>query len=207
MQRTRVCVVLVLLSLVTLIGRAAPHAAPFHAPVAVVAVHVDNPDFTVQEMKYRVMYNTSETKKIPIPGYDFKAALTDELLNALQAEKRLEWRAPAAGEAVDVVAISSGKQKPAVKADRLLLVRVAQYGALIADLGADKFTMQSSLTLVNAADGKKIWDKKFNERIDLSGKLADLQKDNQKGLKEGVNKVLEQTCPKMVAELQRAKIQ
>jgi hypothetical protein len=41
---------------------------------------------------------------------------------------------------------------------------------------------------------------------DLDGKLKDLQVDNQRGLKTGINKVLERVTRKMVAALRQARI-
>lgn len=177
------------------------------APNAVVAVHLQSPDFTVRELKYRVFYNKGEVKRIPLTGYDFKAAFTDELMNALAAEKRLAWRQPAANETIDVVGLLAGKvSPPQLEADRLLLVNITEYGAWLADLAADKFYLMAQFKLVERANGKKLWEKKLFERIDLTGKVADMQADNQKGLKEGINKVLEQVCAKLVAEMQKAKI-
>ena len=60
--------------------------------------------------------------------------------------------------------------------------------------------------LVDRATGKKLWEKKLYERIDLTGQVAELQADNQKGLKEGINKVLEKLCGKLAAELRAAKV-
>src|SRR5262245_42372134 len=64
---------------------------PSGGPNTVVAVHLQSPDFTVRELKYRVFYNKGEVKHIPMAGYDFKTAFTDELMNALAEEKRMAW--------------------------------------------------------------------------------------------------------------------
>jgi len=182
-------------------------AARPSAPSAVVAVYLQSPDFTVREMKYRVFYNKGEVKRVPLTGYDFKASFTDELVNALAEEKRMAWRPQSANETIDVVGLLDGKvSPPKLEADRLLLVNIAEYGAFLADLAADKFYIMARFKLVERATGKKIWEKKLFERIDLEGKIADMQADNQKGLKEGINKVLEKVCVKLVAEMQKAKI-
>ncbi len=181
--------------------------APPPAPNAVVAIYLQSPDFTVRELKYRVFYNKGEVKRIPLTGYDFKAAFTDELMNALAEEKRVTWRQQSADEVIDVVGLLDGKvSPPKLEADRLLLVNIAEYGAFLADLAADKFYISARFKLVERATGKKLWEKKLFERIDLEGKIADMQADNQKGLKEGINKVLEKVCVKIVAEMQKAKI-
>ena len=176
-----------------------------NAPSAVVAVQLQSPDFTVFQMKYRVFYNKGEIKKIPLVDYDFKAAFTDELMNALAEETRLKWRLPTEKETMDVFAVLKKKAPlPPSEADRVLLVGVHDFGALIADLAADKFYIFAQFKLIDRASGKKLWEKKLYERTDFDGKLKDMQADNQKGLKVGVNKVLEKVTRKLVAELRQA---
>ena len=177
------------------------------APSVLVAVHLQSPDFIVRELKYRVFYNKSEVKHIPLIDYDFKAAFTDEVLNALSEDARMEWRAQSEGEAIDVPALWDRKiSPPSLQADRLLLVHIYEYGAFLASLAADKFYITVRMKLIDRASGKKLWKKKFNTRIDLEGKVADLQADNQKGLKVGINNALEKLCAKMISEMRRARI-
>lgn len=181
-------------------------ATPF-APTAVVSVYLQAPDFTVRELKYRVFYNKGEVKRIPLTDYDFKAAFTDELLTALAEDSRLQWRQQSREETVDVVGLWDGKvAPPQIAADRLLLVNIQEYGAFLASLAADKFYLAARFKLLDRATGRKLWEKKIYERIDLDGKIADMQAENQKGLKEGINNVLEKVCAKIVADLRKAKI-
>src|SRR5436853_6501313 len=171
----------------------------------VVAVQLDSPDFTLMEFKYRVFYNKSEVKHIPLTDYDFKAAFTDELLTALTEDKRMTWRKSDSTEVIDVPALWDRKvQPPKIEADRILLVQIQGYGALTASLDADIFFLQARFRLVERASNKKLWEKKLFERIDLNGKITELQADNQKGLKEGINKVLEKLCAKIAAEIRSA---
>lgn len=176
-------------------------------PVAVVAVGLKSPDLTVMEMKYRVFYNRTEIKKISLLDYDFRGALSDELLNALAEDTRMKWRPQSANEAIDVFAVQKRKVKlPPLEADRVLLVGVEDFGASLYSLAADSFYLEARFTLIDRATGKKLWEKKIHVTEDLDGKLRDLQADNQKGLKTGINKVLERITRKMVAELRRARI-
>jgi hypothetical protein len=176
-------------------------------PVAVVAVGVRSPDLTVKEMRYRVFYNRTEVKKIPFLDYDFKAALGDELLNALAEDTRMKWLPQSGDEAIDVFAVMKKKARlPQLAADRVLLVGVEDFGAFLADLAADKFYLQAKFTLLDRATGKKLWEKKLFVTEGLDGKLKDLQADNQKELKVGINKVLERVTRKMVADLRLARI-
>lgn len=181
--------------------------SPIQAPRTLVAVQLQSPDFTVFEMKYRVFYNKGEIKKIPLIDYDFKAALTDELLNALAEDTRMKWRLPSDKETVDVFAVLKKKASlPPLDSDRVLLVGVQDFGALLADLAADKFYIRAQFKLIDRATGKKLWEKKVYERTDFDGKLKDMQADNQKGLKVGINKVLERVTRKVVADMRLAKI-
>lgn len=176
-------------------------------PVTAVAVGLKSPDFTVKQMKYRVFANVTEVKKIPLLDYDFKNALSDELLSGLAEDTRMEWRALTETDAIDVFAIQKKKaQLPPLQADRVLLVGVEDFGALIFDLAPDKFYLQAKFQLIQRASGKKLWEKKLLVTEGLDGKLKELQADNQKTLKIGVNKVLERIVRKMTADLRLATI-
>lgn len=183
-------------------------AAPAAGPKVLVVVHLREPDFVVNEMKYRVLWNEGEVKKIPLTDYDFRVAFTDELLNALAGDSRAEWIAATGKEGIDVLSVWE-KKKPVpadVEADRLLLVDISQYGAFVADLAADKFWLLLRMKLTDKSGSKKIWEKRLNERVDLPGKVAELQADNQKGLKEGVNKMVEGICKKILAEMKKVRL-
>lgn len=195
------CLMLVALCLTAFVAAAAQQ------PTTLVAVGLKSPDLTVKEMRYRVFYNRTEVKKIPLLDYDFKAALADELMNALAEDTRMQWRAQSGNEAIDVFAVQKKKaQLPPLEADRVLLVGVEDFGAFLADLAADKFYLEVKFKLIDRATGKKLWEKKLLVTEDLDGKLQDLQADNQKALKVGVNKVLERVTRKMVADLRLARI-
>lgn len=195
------CLMLIALCLTAFVAAAAQQ------PTTVVVVGLKSPDLTVMEMRYRVFYNRTEVKKIPLLDYDFKAALADELLNALAEDTRMQWRAQSGNEAIDVFAVQKKKaQLPPLEADRVLLVGVEDFGAYLADLAADKFYLNVKFKLIDRATGKKLWEKKLSVTEDLDGKLKDLQADNQKALKAGVNKVLERVTRKMVADLRLARI-
>lgn len=177
------------------------------APRVVVAVNLEADAFTVRELKYRVFFNKSEMKRIPLNDYDFKAAFSDELLNAFTTDGRMKWRLSSASENIDVPLVIKKKVPPPnLDADRILLVNIREYGAFLADLAKDKFYIFGQMKLIDRTTGKKLWDYNVNERIDLDGKISEMQADNQKGLKEGINKVLEKVCRKVAEDLQREKI-
>ena len=194
-------------TLVTGLLTGTPAAAPASGPKVLVVVHLREPDFTLNEMKYRVFYNKGEVKKIPIKDYDFRVVFTDELVNALSEDTRAEWAASTGKEGVDVLVVWANAGAPAnLEADRLLLVDITQYGAFVTDLGADKFTLLLRIRLTDKTGAKKLWEKRYYERINLPGKVAELQADNQKGLKEGINKLVEQICGKIRLEIQKVRL-
>ena len=215
MERTSLCIALILGAFCltaagfVLAAPGDPQAAPVAPakPKVLVVVQLRDPDFTVLEMKYRVFYNKGETKKIPLTDYDFQVAFTDEMLNALAEDHRAEWVEATGQEGIDVVKVWGKKATvPAgVAADRLLLVDIIQYGAFVADLAADKFMLQIRMRLTDKTGRQKIWEKKWFETNDLPGKVADLQADNQKGLKEGINKLVEEICQKIRLEIKKAR--
>lgn len=178
-------------------------------PQVAVAVRLQSSDFVVNEAKYRVFFIKSEKKTIPLTGYDFGAALTDELITALSDDKRMNWRPASEEDGIDVLALWDGKTRipSSVQADRVFLVNVIEYGAYLTDLGKDKFFISAAMKLVDKASGKRLWqEKRMFEMTDLPGKIADLQVDDQKGLKEGINEVLEQFCRKVVLKLETKKL-
>jgi hypothetical protein len=146
-------------------------------------------------------------KKLPLLDYDFKAALGDELLNALSEDTRMQWRPLSGAETMDVFAVQKKKASlPPLEADRVLLVGVEDFGASLVDLAPDNFYLEVKFKLIDRATGKKLWEKKLLVTEALDGKLKDLQAENQKGLKTGINKVLERVTRKMVADLRLARI-
>jgi hypothetical protein len=176
-------------------------------PRTVVAVNLESNAFTIRELKYRVFFNKAEMKQIPLNDYDFRAAFADELLNALSADGRMTWRLQSTSENFDVPLVMKKKaQPPSLDAERILLVNIREYGAFLADLAKDKFYIYGQAKLIDRATGKKLWDYNVNERIDLDGKIAEMQADNQKGLKEGINRVLEKVCKKVAMDLQTARL-
>lgn len=177
------------------IPAAAQDAKP-ESPRVLVAVHLRSPDFAVRDMKYRVFYNKMERKTIPLTEYDFGAALADELTAVLGEDKRWRWQVPTSEESLFLASYFDVKNKQgslpsSVKAERLLLVDVKEYGAMTSGLAADKFFIRAELRLLDRASGRQLWKKGMWERIDLNSKVDELQADNQKGLKQGINDVLE----------------
>ena len=187
---------------------------PVHSqPQTIVAVNLRTPDFVVYEQKYRVFYMTGQRKFIPIADYDFWAALTDELVDVLSEDARAAWRAPSAEETGYLASYFADKKgqgslPESVPADRLLLVDVGEYGAMVSShpLVKDQFLVAARVRLVDRVTGRKVWEKTIREGLNLPGKLPELQADNQKGLKQAINKLLEEFCIRIRTKLKEAKI-
>jgi len=179
----------------------------------IIAVHLRTPEFVVHDVKYRVFFMKQERKFIPLNDYDFSAALADELLTALSEDKRVAWRPADSKESEALVPVferkkDEGALPDSIKADHVLLVDVFEYGAIVSShpLIKDEFFINVSLKLVAPDTGKKLWSKRFFDRLKLPGKLAELQADNQKGLKSGINTVLEQVSRKVKDKFKEAKV-
>jgi len=191
-------------------GTTAPVAAG-ETPKAVITVKLESPEFLVNIMKYRVLFLKTERKFIPLSGYDFGAALADELLNVLAEDSRLEWRLTTEADGLDAGKLWNDSTRRRLEladgAKAVLLVDVIEYGAFVTDLGKDKFFVHAGLKLVDTSTGKRIWQKKhFLRRSDLEGKLDALQADEQKGLKLGINAALEEFCRETAAELKKVAV-
>lgn len=182
---------------------------PPAAPTALIVLQVQNTDFTVNYLKYRVLFNKSEVKRIPLDGFDIKAALGDEMVHTLSTDKRLDWRL-ASNEDGPIDFTGVWKNKVAIptllKADRLLLIDVIQYGAFVPDLKSDKFYIEAEMKLLDIKSGKKVWGKYFLEQFDLKESVNKLQVDNQKGMKEATNKLIEVFCAKVKEKMGKAKL-
>lgn len=179
------------------------------ATTALIVLQVQNADFTVRYLKYRVLFNKSEVKRIPLEGYDFKAAVGDEIATTLAEDKRMNWRLASNEDGpIDFTGIWDNKVAvpTLLKADRLLLVDVIEYGAFVPDLRSDKFYLYARMKLVDIKSGKKVWKKDFLEEFDLKEKVNKLQTDNQKGMKEATNKLIEVFCGKVKEKMRDAKL-
>lgn len=163
-------------------------------PLTLIGVNLRSPDFQLRSIQFRVFYNKFEAKTVPLSDYDFGAALADEMKTVFSEGKKSAWSVATPEENLFVASYFDVKKKqgnlpPSVKADRLLLLDVIEYGALVGPV--DKFYIRAELRLIDRNSGRQIWKKGMFERIDLDGKMEELQADNQRGLKKGINDVLE----------------
>jgi len=189
----------------------APCWAQSAAPTAMIAVNMQTTDLLVTDMKYRVLFNKREQKAIPLTDFDFAANLQDELHSTLANDKRFQWRPAKAAEKdalAPLFAPATMKAKslpaPAVEADRVLLVSPS-YVAFIHAMR--KFIQVGvALRLVDRRTGRVLWKKTLSERTGLPDTLEDMQADNQKVLKETLNKVMDQITPKVRAYVVASKM-
>lgn len=211
---SHVPVLLRLAGILTLTLVAVPFLAQAQTPAVpevAVVLNLRSNDLTVIDHKYRVFYNKFEKKTLPIQGYDLRSAITDEVMLRLAEDKRYKWRLATAEENLDAAQLADDKLRtPAgtagAKADRVLVVDVWGFGAWVSGLAADRMDAGFDFIMLDRASARKLWRQRVIERTKFSGDLAKLQADNQKELKEGVNKLIEQVCQKMKTKIAAKKV-
>lgn len=199
----RVLLVLVLCSILVAVAAIDASAQPAAASTAtgkqtIVAVNLRDPDFRIWNIKFRMFYNKQETEAIPLKDYDFKAAVADELVTTLASDTRAQWRLPQGDEMLYLASYfdektSQGSLPASVKADRLLLVDVSQY-ALWTHSSAHRLIVLSEVRLIDRATNGILWKKKVTRKLEgyKRRKEEELLADNQKLLKELLNKLIEE---------------
>lgn len=176
-------------------------------PKVLIAVQMTSNDLTVTDMKYRVMFNKRETKAIPVTNFDFAGNFGDEIESGLVDDKRFQWKLASGGDRETLLPFfgpdnwkKSSFPAPAVQADRLLLV-APTYVALIS--GVRKFVeVDAAVRMADSKSGRILWKKTFRDRTGLPDTLEDMQAENQKVLKETLNKIMvEKLAPEVKAHL------
>jgi hypothetical protein len=180
------------------------------APRVLLTVHMKSTDLRWTDIKTRA-FMTSEDKFIPLTDYNFATNLADELVEALADDRRAAWVGTKPDEQKVLEAYFGPnwwKQKtvtpPAVEADRLLLINADYFAITQATL--HRLYLAVTIQMVDRTTGQVLWKKGFAESMKLPGKLVKLQADNQKGLKEALNKLAEQIVPKIKQHLAQQKI-
>jgi hypothetical protein len=174
----------------------------------VIAVHMPTTDLLIQDTKYRVMWGSSEQKTIPVSGFDFASNLGDELRSTLTDDGRAVWRVATSAEQETLsplfkpdVSKRGSFPLPAIDADRALLVETT-YGAFI---GLRKWVqVTATLLMADTKTGRTIWRAQFLESTGLPDTLENMQADNQKMLKETINKVMEKFVTKTKKQILKA---
>jgi hypothetical protein len=195
---------------------AAHQATSSTKPKTVVVIQVRSDDFLATHVKLLVLIPQFKADHIPLIDFDFKASLSDELMNALAQDTRMDWRLATEEEDVNVGYMFDNKKAPippSLTADRLLLVDVAQYGAILRPLSSFCY-IAARMKLIEKATGKKLWEKSEDieydysdsVKIKLDKKLEELQADKQRGLKEILNRVIEKFCQSRAKAIRDKKI-
>jgi len=183
-------------------------AAPA-APQITVLVNLRSKDVTITDIKFRAFYNKIENKVIPLTDYDLQAAVQDEVMLALAEDKRAQWRLATDEEKLDGVALADDKQRTSamlasVKGDRVLLVDVYGVQGYIHSLVKNMVIGVNVLLLDR--DGRKLWKKGVSAKMKFPGSIEESQADNQKGLKQAVNTLIEKACENLKAKVREQKI-
>jgi hypothetical protein len=186
-------------------------ATPERMPTIIVAVHMPTSDLMVTDLKFRVLFNKEELKAIPLVDFDFAANLSDELVSVLAKDRRAQWRMANSGETKALAPLFEPvgwKAKtfplPTPEADRVFLVRAA-YGAFLRPL-SKRIWVKLELRLAERESGKVLWRNTLSEDSSLPDTLEDIQADNQKVLKEHLNKLMEAAATKVATQVAKSKI-
>jgi hypothetical protein len=208
---------LVLATLSTALSLAAQKAdtstapQPATTPQVVISARMASNDLQVLDIKYRLFYNKFENKFITLTDFNMAANLTDELLNALVDDKRATWRGTTADERQKLEACygpKSWKEKavtlPPIEADRVLLINAA-YSASI-HFSGHRLDLAVALRMADRKTGRILWKKVIIEKGELPGTLEEIQADNQKPVKEALNKLMEQVVPKVKQHIAQSQL-
>lgn len=183
--------------------------APPAAPQVVVLVNLRSADVVITDIKFRAFYNKIENKVIPLTDYDLKAAIQDEVMNALAEDKRAQWRLATDEEKLDGMALADDKRRTSamlasLKGDRVLLVDVYGVSGFIHSMVKNMVIGVNVLLLDR--DGRKLWKKNVSAKMKFPGSIEESQADNQKGLKQAANTLIEKSCENLKAKVREQKI-
>ena len=184
-------------------------AAPSPAPPVVVLINLRSTDVVITDIKFRAFYNKIEKKVIPLTDYDMKAAIQDEVMLTLAQDKRAQWRLATAEDGLDGMALADDKRRtPAMlaslKGDRVLLVDVYGVQGYIHSMVKNMVIGVNVLLLDR--DGRKLWKKGVSAKMKFPGSIEESQADNQKGLKQAVNTLIEKFCDNLKSKVGEQKI-
>ncbi|MDP9263137.1 MAG: hypothetical protein M3O85_02325 [Acidobacteriota bacterium] len=197
------------ISLPALAQQPSPAPAPPATPQVVVLVNLRSKDVTITDIKFRAFYNKIENKVIPLTDYDLKAAIQDEVMTTLAQDKRVQWRLATPEDGLDGMALADDKQRtPAMltslKGDRVLVVDVYGVQGYIHSLVKNMVIGVNVIHLDR--DGRKLWKKGVSARMKFPGSIEESQADNQKGLKQAINTLIEKLCENLKSKVAEQKI-
>ncbi len=188
-----------------------PSTAPARpaGPQVVVLVNLRSKDVTITDIKFRAFYNKVENKVIPLTDYDLQAAIQDEVMLRLADDKRVQWRLATAEDKLDGIALADDKQRtPAMlasaKGDRVLVVDVYGVQGYIHSM-VKNMVMGVNVILLDR-DGRKLWKKGVSAKMKVPGSIEESQADNQKGLKQAINTLIEKFCDNLKTKVGEQKI-
>jgi hypothetical protein len=185
---------------------------------AIVVVNLHEKDFvsmTGIRMRKRI---------IPVADYDLKEAFTRELMDRLVADKRMQYRLAKPEDNIPVLPDAQGhllsakayKQSVPANLDASLILRVEidTIGS-VSGAGTTFYFLDGSMVMLNRT-GKVVWlafnyisdwqgnaiPGKFPDwQVGVAGNVDQHQADNQKLMKENINKIIEKYCASKVGKI------
>ncbi len=176
------------------------------APLGIVAVQLAKPDFLWRDVSTRVLVEITETRRVPLSGFDMATALGTACAQELGESGSRNWRTATAAELPAMAPYFAGK--PAVLpaengADRVLALYVVEYGALKVFVESGrKFFLNATALLFDPRSGKELWRRGYIEKLDVNGKFEYLAANGEQGLKQATDRLIAQFCDKVRARVE-----
>ncbi len=193
--RTVFCIVLVMAVCAPLLAQQPTAPA---APQVLVAVKLRDPNFRILHIKFRAFYNKFENNVVPLTDYDLAASASDEIMNALSGDARARWRLATTDEKMYTESYfdektAQGNLPASIAADRLLLVDIGGF-SLSTHSTAHRMFAVGALKMIDRPSGRILWKKGVVHKLEGYKGHTDeeLLADNQKMLKELLNKLIEE---------------
>jgi hypothetical protein len=197
-------------SLMAPAGRAAEPAT------VIVVVNVQEKDFV---SRVGVLLRK---RNIPMLDFDFKAAFTQELMSRLAGDKHMQYRLAKPEDGIPnlpppqpgtfSLPLKLYKEAAAAKPDAGMVLRVdIEAVGAITGLGTSYYTLTGAMVMVSGK-GKVLWSQGDyigptgfapDWQIKVDGSVDAHQADNQKLMKENIDKIIEKYCASKVGKLQK----
>lgn len=182
----------------------------------VTAVEVEIPELV--SLQGKTVFSVGRgAKKVELSGFDLAAMLADELANGLQMKKVYAARTTGKTDGIPFAGLWDGSAKPPeqLEGDLFLLARVKQCTLWAKPFPGvkDRFFLEGEARLYNRS-GKKVWSwhtgpaEEEMQRTMTGGfyvsskvKTEQLFTADQKGAKDGVNRIVEKWCQKVATDV------
>lgn len=172
---------------------------PLKVAVAVVVV---NPAVAVPA-GWTVLHGA---KGIATPDFNFGENLSSDFIAAMADDKRVQCvQLESSSPPAPLGTVKSHKPTPAKGIDRTLQIDVEVIQAIKIKLTPNtEFEISGKISMVDK-NGAETWSNWYTEKVKVKGNMEDFLKDNQQGLKQALNRLIEHFVVKKTADLKKRK--